>query len=222
MENSSQVSHGGNRLSIELGSALNLQFPNEESRHMFSLIGMDIDEILIVKPKAFPQVLHLIEEGVSVVVRYLSNGKVFGFRSRILGKVVKPLPMVFLSYPDRLETINLRQKERIYCYLPAQLLTAQATLPGMVVDLSEGGCRWVSKNPLLPKEIHLTINETIHIAFPLPGKCGVIHLQAMIRVVNQEPGLIQVGMAFQNMNAQAAEDIARYVAEAKSVQQKMA
>jgi len=189
---------------------------------MFSLIGMDIDELLIVKPKAFPQVRHLINEGVSVVVRYLSNGKVFGFRSMIQGKVVKPLPMVFLSYPDHLETINLRQKERIYCYLPAQLVTEQATLPGMVVDLSEGGCRWVSKNPLLPKEIHLAVNETIHIAFPLPGKCGVIKMQAMVRVVNQEPGLIQIGMAFQNLDAQTVEDIARYVAEARSVQQKMA
>jgi len=222
MENSAQVQNGGNRLSIELGSVLNLQFSNEATRHMFSLIGMDIDEILIVKPKAFPQVRHLIDTGVSVVVRYLSNGKVFGFRSRILGKVDKPLPMVFLSYPDHLETINLRQKERIYCYLPAQLVTAQATLPGMVVDLSEGGCRWVAKNPLLPKEIHLAVNEPIQITFPLPGKCGVLKLQAVIRVVNQEPGSIQIGMAFQHVDHQAAEDIARYVAEARSVQQKIA
>ncbi len=221
MDSNGRLPNGAIRLSIELGSAMNIQFPNEPSRHMFSLIGMDIHEILIAKPMAFPQVRHLMNEGVSVVVRYISNGKVFGFRSTIRGNVFQPLPMIFLSYPDRLETINLRKKERIYCYIPAQLLTEQAPLPGMVVDLSEGGCRWMSNNPLLPKEIRLAVNETVHIAFPLPGKCGVMKLQANTRVVNQEPGQIQVGMAFENMDASSAEEIARYVAEARAIQQKI-
>ncbi|MEW6261067.1 MAG: flagellar brake protein [Thermodesulfobacteriota bacterium] len=213
--------HGANRLSIELGSPLNIQFPSESIRYAFSLIGMDIDVALIVKPQAFLPVRHLVVDGTPVIVRYLSHGKVFGFRSVIQGVVSKPIPAVFLTYPNHIETVSLRKKERIYCYLPAQIVTDQVSLAGMVIDLSEGGCRWMSSNPMLPKEIRLSVDDILHVALPLPGHCGVMKLQALIRGITQEPGRLEIGMAFQQLDVQSAENIQRYVSEARAVQLKM-
>ncbi|WP_028324317.1 flagellar brake protein [Desulfatirhabdium butyrativorans] len=212
-------SNGSNRLNIELGSPINVQFPSEDIRFPFFLIGMDIDRTLIAKPQPSPVLNRLIVEGREVIIRYLSFGRVFGFRSCIQGHIVRPFRMVFLSYPEKLETINLRRKERIYCFLPAYLTIDGASVAGMVVDLSEGGCRWVCQGDQMGDRKAPNINASIQMAFPLPGECGVMQCMVIVRNISQEAGQVKIGLSFFNLEPESLKKIQRYVTEAKQFQQ---
>jgi c-di-GMP-binding flagellar brake protein YcgR len=212
-------STGSNRLNIELGSPINVQFMPEDIRFPFLLIGMDIDNTLIVKPQPAPVLNRLITEGREVIVRYLSFGRVFGFRSCIQAHIVRPFRMVFLSYPEKLETINLRRKERIYCYLPAYLMIDSESLTGMIVDLSEGGCRWVCTRETMSGQKHLSIEDAIQMNFPLPGECGVMQCTMIVRSITRENGQVRIGFSFSNLEPESLKKIQGYVTEAKRFQQ---
>lgn len=213
------VSYGSSRLNIELGSLIYIQFPPEDRRFPFYLIGMDVDSTLIVKPQPAPQLNKLIFDGVDVVARYLYAGKAVGFRSHIQAHTTRPCRIVYLEYPQQLESMNLRMKERIYCYLPAQLAICTEKIEGMIIDLSEGGCRWICHDAVLAKEIRLTIDSPIRIIFALPGDCDVLLLDAVVRNVIQETAKYQIGMAFTSIDAESLKKVERYVGEARKIQQ---
>lgn len=212
---------GSNRLNIGLGSTINVQFPSEDIRFPFDLIGMDIDSTLIAKPRPAAVLNRLIVEGQEVIVRYLYLGRIFGFRSSIQAHIVRPFRMVFLAYPANLESINLRRQERIYCYLPAYLMIDAESLAGMIVDLSEGGCRWVCSAETVAGRKLLNIEESLQMAFPLPGECGVMQYTAIVRSITYESDQVRVGFSFANLEPESLKKIRRYVTEAQQFQQGM-
>ena len=79
--------------------------------------------------------------GEDVVVRYLSDGTIYGFHSTMLLSQMKPVPLFFIEYPYQVEKIELRKEKRAQCSLPSKVHCKTGVYPGIIVDLSSGGAK---------------------------------------------------------------------------------
>ncbi len=143
-------------------------------------------------------------EGTPCVVRYLHDGKVVGYRSEIRACQMYPEPLLFLSYPDRIDEILLRKHPRIHVQQPVTVLPLQEARPGqgmfrpmpvvgLLKDLSVTGCRIV----IPATETSLGAGTVVQLEFELPGIGHVANLAGMVRnAAATRQGLI-VGVEFQ-------------------------
>lgn len=142
--------------------------------------------------------------GSPCVVRYMHDGKVVGYRSEIRGGQRSPEPLLFLSFPDRIEEILLRQHPRIPLHQPVSLMRddpeAQAQSPfpeapftGVLRDLSVAGCRVALAGPCPA----LAAGTPLRLEFELPAVGHVANLAGIVKNVSGQPGRLLVGIAFQ-------------------------
>jgi c-di-GMP-binding flagellar brake protein YcgR len=117
-------------------------------------------------------------------INFINNGQIFNFLSEVIGSCSRPVPLVFLSYPESVETANLRHAKRYPVRIP---MTAEETEPqgeetppaftkGLILDLSIGGCLAATTGDL-PLERNLSVNlylddrESIN-GLKMEKKCG--------------------------------------------------
>lgn len=129
-------------LDIPIGLELLVQFSGEQARLKSQYLGMRTGEFLIVLMPGAPGIREKLALGGDMIVRFMIAGVVYGFKSSILGHVLKPCPMIFMSHPTVIETLNLRKSERVSVFLDAKGRIGGDVLLGMIVDLSSGGCRY--------------------------------------------------------------------------------
>ena len=101
------------------------------------------------------------------------NGTMFGFQSQIIELIRSPLKLVFIKYPEEIESVDFRGNERIVCFLPANLKIAENIIEGGITDISRAGCLSVIEAPGHEDRINLLeLNNEIKIGFYLPGMKG--------------------------------------------------
>ncbi|OPZ60944.1 MAG: hypothetical protein BWY87_00157 [Deltaproteobacteria bacterium ADurb.Bin510] len=52
-----------------------------------------------------------------MIVRYLYNGTVYGFQTKLIEYITSPTKLFFLDYPRIIEHHDLRQEKRFPCHL---------------------------------------------------------------------------------------------------------
>jgi len=83
---------------------------------------------------------RLFSYGDPLLVRYLHDGVIFGFRTFVSGTVVEPLPLVFLNWPERVEAHSVRQSRRLDTFIPCHLKLQGTGHDASIIDISAGGC----------------------------------------------------------------------------------
>ena len=114
--------------------------------------------------------------GELLLIRMLSEGEAVAYQVTV--KKTNSDPVLFMtSFPEKVESINLRGSERIKAFFPAEVRatseTAFKNFDCMVVDISEGGCSFSCKTAIREK-------ESVLIVFSLPGNPSVIRLSGAI------------------------------------------
>ena len=137
-----EKSDGGLRITADVGDELLIQIEGTKIRFKSNLVGVERDAYLIVKTPNMPGIGNKITAGDTVIVRYLSEGSVFGFESVIEGSIVRPARLIFIKYPKFVECKSIRRFKRISCNIPATGDINGAEFKGMIVDISKGGCRF--------------------------------------------------------------------------------
>lgn len=131
-------------LGIELGTELSLQSDRLVHRLKGVFIGMDPKQCIIVRvsPEQFRGISPNYLWRSPVICRYVHQGRVFGFKSVFLDAISFPISALFLSYPENIECVELRQHARTECFLPGILVKPGAPeFETFILDISEGGCR---------------------------------------------------------------------------------
>ncbi|MBF0481236.1 MAG: flagellar brake protein [Desulfovibrionaceae bacterium] len=132
-------------LAIDLGAKLLLEIQGVNAKLNSSFVGLVKNKFLITQMPVLvdfekEQLLqHLYPEN-KTTVRYLNMGTVLGFQSQIIKYIMVPFPMLFLTYPRKVESLNLRKHRRIRCVFPAVANFDSKQLEVIIVDLSDGGC----------------------------------------------------------------------------------
>jgi c-di-GMP-binding flagellar brake protein YcgR len=90
-------------------------------------------------------------------INFINNGQIFNFRCEVIGTCSRPVPLLFLSYPDSVETANLRNNKRYPVRIPMTVEAAAEEGPeeplakGLILDLSLGGCLAATTADLPPE-----------------------------------------------------------------------
>lgn len=108
--------------------------------------GMKNRNYLIIDHPAKDGRLVPLADDDACIVRFIHEGEIIGFRTKIMAIIRSPVPLVFLHFPQNIETSRLRKSERYPVRIDA--VCAGRKLEGqlesyprdMVLNLSAGGC----------------------------------------------------------------------------------
>ena len=87
-----------------------------------------------------------LDDNTPCIIRFVHDGRAVGFRSWVLGSIKRPYPLLFVKFPENIETSTIRQYERFQVNLRACLTPNQVEgrvdkyPPANICNLSEGGC----------------------------------------------------------------------------------
>ena len=186
------------KLTIALGSDLNMQIEGMEEKFKSILIGIEAPTYLLVRMQIPSKFRSQIDRGTNFIVRYLYLGDVYGFRTKSLGSVSKPYKITFLSYPEKVESLNIRKAQRVSCLIPATLEIKKSQLRGVVLEISKSGCRFKINTDIdLINEVK--IDASLRISFPLLGIEGIHTFKGIIKSITSDSEGISFGIKFEDM-----------------------
>ena len=104
---------------------LQLRFSGFAESYKTTLVGMERGRYLICSAPVLPGLWAVLNAPDQTTVRYLCEGVVYGFKCTLLTVLAKPFQLLVLSYPEKIETVNLRQHQRVPCLIPAKAKMGQ-------------------------------------------------------------------------------------------------
>jgi c-di-GMP-binding flagellar brake protein YcgR len=178
-------------LKISVGSLLQLQSATQENapRYQVRVIGYLPGGSLVVTNPVVQKKLQIIREGTLFHVRMLSGSDVVGFTARTLNSAVKPYPHLHLEYPKTIESISVRNANRVSTRLPAKgnnldLPDAPGNHPVSITDLSSTGCGLLASEKLGDSEHRLSLTFKIGVL----DIAEEIQVKGTIKRISERPG----------------------------------
>jgi c-di-GMP-binding flagellar brake protein YcgR len=176
---------------------------NKRVKARANLLGWYRPHILITTVPTIDGRMMILPLGKEVVVRYLLNGAVYGFQTRLNKKAQDPVPMWLLDYPSVTEVKNLRESPRIQTFL---LLKDTASAGNYVVDLSSKGAQVLVTTPK-------GLGDEIPLNFMLPNGEQIDNLRAKVVRVNHSVEEYSVGVSFHPDDREPMKKISDYIEE---------
>ncbi|MFP5258151.1 MAG: flagellar brake protein [Acidobacteriota bacterium] len=151
----------------------------------------------------------------TVIVRYLHEGTVVGFTAQIIKCIQIPFPLIFLTFPKKIESHDLRRHTRVACCLPGQAVIAGADVPGMVLDLSNSGCLFSATVTDTPPAV--AIDDVVNLHCDLFGPNGSSGLGGIVKRVALSGRRLELGLKFRDISPPIQQAINDYLDQALSI-----
>ncbi len=197
MKNATDINQS-RRLFIELGTPLLLE-PCDPARSVSSqMTGMRVGNYLIVHLSAINWTKSLLKPGDTLRVKYVCSDDVFGFDTRVLTMIKDPDRLLFLEYPDEVESCNIRSRPRIECYLPVEVVLEDdvTTRKGVVLNINERGCMCLV-NGFDFQEINR--NSRIAVRFPY-ARFDTLITVAVVKSLGRDDDKLRLGLMFEELD----------------------
>jgi len=171
--------------------------------------------IILDHPLEKNDVQVMLQNDMPCIVRFLYQGKIYAFESRIMEIVKVPFPFIFTTYPEKLESINLRSTDRYPIQLSASFhlegMENENNSPGTLLDLSETGC--------LLRTDHPQKTETLlSLTFSLPNGESIKDLSVCVKRVSRNDVAFLLGLQFMGKEDRGIEKISKYLSHLKDLQ----
>lgn len=174
-------------VNLQIGSVLQLQriSPEHEERYSVKLIGYLPGNSLVVTTPTVNGKVQLLAEGQRYAVRMLHGSDIQGFVATILSISSKPYPHLHISYPEAIESIAVRNAERVDINIPGLAHNThdpdsdEYWHPILIKDLSLTGMRLESLEPLGRK------GEALQLTFQLKVCGGEEQLNLLGKIRNR-------------------------------------
>jgi hypothetical protein len=143
---SSQAGDPGQPLQLpDCGQRISVESPHQEEKLWTQMIGFKPGAYLILeKPIGVDAAdgMRALCEGDPIVIRFLKDGNVFGFRTPILRTLSVPYKLLFVAYPVDVVRHSLRSSPRLQCYLPCDGQAGDRPFSrAFIRDFSSTGCQ---------------------------------------------------------------------------------
>jgi len=154
--------------------------------------------------------LNYFPEETQCIVRFIREGNAFGFRTHVLGVIRNPFPLIFLSFPEKIESAKLRNSVRYPVNIETvcamkMLAGGLAGHPrGTMLNISSGGCLIESPEEFDRKTI-------FNLSFELPGQGWIYDLSAEIRSCEQQNDKFLHGLAWSNGPSENLQKVTQYL-----------
>ena len=186
-----------NRLPVGLGGSVLLQVEGIKERLKAVLVGLEPSRYIILNIPSISVLNEEMKVGSEIVVRYVFMGNVFAFRATVLGHIADPFPLTFISYPQEIESRNLRSETRVECHIPADVYIHNKRTSGVILDISFKGVRLVCETADTRK---IEIDDEIFLIFPLPGIKGEQNFIGKIKNIVMDGKKASLGVQFMDLD----------------------
>lgn len=208
-----KISTIGQRISLDIGSRVKLEFNQIEGSYNSTTVGMLPDEFLVLTcPSQLITMNRKPTPGTQLLTKYVHMGKLCLFKSRILTTIENPQDLLFVEYPASIHYHELRQAKRARIFIPCTLnFPTGGEFFGALVDLSSSGGLCVIKTKVNQALPAIQIDQQIELRCLLPGMKEEQQINGIIKNVKQNSNESKFGIEFFNMHSYLIETINRYL-----------
>ena len=192
------------------GSIIDLEFSAKTPLRVKSrLIGFKEGKFIIVSLSVLVlrDYSDLVQEGKGCIVRALVEGeagKCIAFRSNVDIVPHRPKGLLFLTFPQQIESISLRKENRILTQLPVSfvhrdvnnsepLFDLKTEVNGQIRDISSGGCRVFAHWPEGNNKIQ---NVAIYLKVIMHNDDAIIVKAEIKNQQREDPETVSLGLMF--------------------------
>jgi len=187
----------GRRISAELGTTIKIELEDIELPLQSSIVGMENERYIIIKaPEPFQRIRHKLYPGNEMIVRYISDGTVFAFQTRMIETIVKPIPLIFVEYPKIIQHYELRNQKRVPCHLPTRVIFEDQENIGCIVDMARTGCRLLIQAEKNPKLTKFDLENEVILESIFPGSKEVVSLDGVVKNIKRTRKEVDLGILF--------------------------
>ena len=162
-----------------------------KTRYTSTLRGSNFPKFIIMDipfDNNKPVIVHHHAEGV---VRFESGGVISGFEAQVTKQYTSPFAIWVTSYPEEIQSVNLRKSQRITTFLLSKLVSPdKREMEGAIVDLSEGGGLFVTGSNSVKEGARHLLEVT------LPSGETIQELSCVAKSVKQKGEKTLVGLLF--------------------------
>lgn len=201
---------------LAAGSEVLLEIESLKLRIKCVLVGFETGQYIIIRLSSKDLIGNFSSEQVksgNLLVRYLYQGAVYGFRAEVLNVVSTPAKIFFLSYPSKIEEYVTRDRDRFDCVLPAGTMLDNDIIDMVIIDISNEGCQCVIKTSAGKSALYnqMQVNKMLDIRVQFPGKEGTYRLPGRIRNLSKGQDRITLGVKFEGLAEAASERIKEFI-----------
>ena len=175
--------------------SLSLTMSGKTERFWSKFVGFEKQKYILLHLPLHP-VNKKLPIGAELTVRYIKGNLICGFNTIVTGSGLEPVPLLMLQYPDQVELLNLRTKNRASCFFPASLFWESQEIKGRVLDISKGGFKIIalcSTNQTLPK---LKVGTEVFAQIVMDKPEHTVYAKSLIRRITIEKNRYTFGLQF--------------------------
>lgn len=139
------------KLSPKVGTTLKLDFEGPVLHAATKLIGYLANRSILVSTPSKNGKPLLFKPGRIVMVRFMINQRIAGFKSSVLEEHLHPYPYLHLEYPDEVEFIQIRNAPRVDVQIIVSVYPENGLdneKSGILTDLSRSGSKLLMRDDL--------------------------------------------------------------------------
>ncbi len=192
---------------LEIGVRIFMDPDGSEQTLQSALVGIEHGRYLLVKA---PESLTSMEpdriNGIGLTLKSLYKGTIYAFRSRVLGLITHPSPLMFIEYPLKIEHHELRSSRRFRCNVAAQAEMEAGERGGIIENISKGGCFCVLETLkadfVTPDDL---LNGTLVLRCRFPGSEDEVRFMGEVKNARRKSSDLGVGIQFLHLDTMDAE-----------------
>jgi len=180
---------------VGLQVQLSKRIKNREIKVTTRIVGWSTPHFIIIHIPYLNGFPLEMAPGAKCIIRFLNEGEVVGFESTVLKMQFDPIPLGFLSYPNKVENVSVRKEKRFKTLLPAVIRVKKedgnlTEGKGFILDLNSVGC-------LISTQTAYKTDSTVLISFTLPTKDDVNDLVGNIKNIRASKDSKLLGIEFE-------------------------
>lgn len=156
-------------IGLPIGSSLVLERVETGKKYPVQLLGFRLHRSLMVTAPQTKCADVLLDSGEALNVRFINGKTVGAFEAQVVVRCYQPFSYIHLSYPEQIESIDIRNAERVSADLEASVdsdFVMVGDWPKQVVlrNLSESGLCFVSDEflGLIGHELNFSVTLSIN------------------------------------------------------------
>lgn len=200
----------GVQLNVKPGKEVVLRIPGRNQSYRGKVVGLDPYDYVIVKVRLPSAIRHELKYGGKVVVKYVQQGSIYGFRALVHNAISSPAPLLFFEYPDMIEKLDLRRTERTRCNIDGMLHTTDDEVECMIVNVSESGCKISARATSRDMLKNTQVDDALIVAMNL-GNFGELKVAVAVKNITMEKGIISLGCMFLDITKDEMRTINDYL-----------
>jgi c-di-GMP-binding flagellar brake protein YcgR len=185
-----------------------------KSKWTTTIVGSRQGRYLILEVPRVNSLPVLFEDNSPWSVNFIRQGRIYNFVSRVLSTIARPVPLVFLSYPDKVEVANLRTEKRYPVNIPFTVAGAAETASafqakGLLLDLSWGG-------GLAASSVELP-DGPLSVSLWLDDSSAVNGLVAEKRGSRSQQGTFYTGLSFLSSKSEVMDRLGELIQDIENI-----